>query len=343
MCYSRRDGKAMKQCKRCGRCCSYEIPVTLLDLERIAAHTGEPAAAVFARLIQAEPSTAGVFKMAKKADGACVLLDADRRCGIHPARPSACRLYRCDDNGRTMDLSTCPGDGSELMWEQSVAMMITRAYVRNNGCEWNEVDYGRALASIRGSIRTAPTQTLRLARDGQGHPLAVLYDCSACPTPGECAHETVVTLDDLRRIARHLRVEPGEVFGYVSSEPGETSGSLVLRRDRHCVFRGGDGRCSIEAVKPAHCRFTVCPRKVQAPAGTNPLYFGEGGLRDQFRHHVALGLTREYVRHCGVTYHRKTMKDLLRRLDEAVADPVRLAEFAGTVERYRYVAEGLKI
>ncbi len=327
-------------CQQCGKCCSYEIPTTLLDLDRIAAYLDQPILDVFSRLVHPNASTASVFKMQKDPQGACLLLARDRRCSIHAVKPIACRLYSCRDGSPALVRGSAHPEHCALMWEQSVAMLVTQAYVRNNGCQWNAIDYARALESIRAHTRTNPSQTLKLARDGHGHSLSMIYDCSECSTPGQCAQETVVTLDDLRRMAKHLGITLLDVFQrYVAPVPGATSGCLVLRRGERCVLRGSGGRCLVEPVKPLHCRFTPCPLNLRAPVLTSPLYLGSGTLEQQYRHHIALEITREYVDLHGVRYNRTFVKDGLRRLDEAQADPRRWANFVHAVGPYRYVAE----
>jgi len=119
-----------------------------------------------------------------------------------------------------------------LLWEQSVAAMVTKIYIEKNGPAWNEQDFRMALKAIEENIPVRDTQKLKLARDVQGAPVALIYDCSACEKQGVCAKETPVTLDDIRRIAAHLGMTwKGFFKTYIASEPSVHASGLKLQRN----------------------------------------------------------------------------------------------------------------
>jgi Fe-S-cluster containining protein len=76
------------ECHGCGRCCfGKTIPVNPYEVARIAALLGTTTTDVLARL-----TAHGGATLATREDGGCVFLSG-RTCGIHDARPLACRLY----------------------------------------------------------------------------------------------------------------------------------------------------------------------------------------------------------------------------------------------------------
>lgn len=75
-------------CNACGRCCHNQV-ITLspYDLRRIARAAGISSASARARF-----TIKRGLMLRFRDDGACAALDGVR-CGIHPGRPLACRLY----------------------------------------------------------------------------------------------------------------------------------------------------------------------------------------------------------------------------------------------------------
>jgi Fe-S-cluster containining protein len=76
------------ECHGCGRCCyGKTIPVNPYEVARIAALLGTTTTDVLARL-----TAHGGATLAVRDDSGCIFLSG-RSCGIHDARPLACRLY----------------------------------------------------------------------------------------------------------------------------------------------------------------------------------------------------------------------------------------------------------
>lgn len=103
----------------------------------------------------------------------------------------------------------------------------------------------------------------------------MIYDCSQCENRGACARETLITLDDIRRISDFLGKTWGEFFRtYIAPEISAESRSLKLKRNGRCIFFHPEKKCSIEKVKPFHCRFTPCPIRTKTPEMMDALYLG---------------------------------------------------------------------
>ena len=94
------------RCTGCGTCCrDVRVPLTHLDLSRLAARTGRGAAELIEWLsvvsvnLEGEPETlvrldAGLRLMVLRHHaGSCTLLGSDARCLGYDARPLPCRTY----------------------------------------------------------------------------------------------------------------------------------------------------------------------------------------------------------------------------------------------------------
>lgn len=79
-----------------GRCCHFDIPLELDDIERIARHLRKPSSEVVRQYVQPPSESSVPLLLAKKADSqACVFLTDARGCGIYTGRPTVCRSYLC--------------------------------------------------------------------------------------------------------------------------------------------------------------------------------------------------------------------------------------------------------
>ncbi len=342
-------GSSDSLCERCGECCHFEIPITLLDIHHMARYLDMADEKAFQEHIQDKVSSrSSLFMIRKNENRACVFLTDENRCAIHKAKPKACGFYVCTHNSNKEVLpwtATCtdPAARAEL-WEQSIAAMITKAYIKKNGAAWNDADYYKAIVSIYDNVVISNRQKIKLARNKAGASLAMIYDCSQCEKQGACAKETPVTLDDIRRITAHLGVARKAFFREkIASEPSISTGGFKLIRDKHCIFFHPEKHCTIEKVRPRHCHFTPCPRKTKGDEMWDSLFLGSGTVEEQFRHQVALAVTRQYIAECGVTYNKHVIKKLLGTIDHLASDNSELEIFCKKIAPYRYVDDTLAI
>ncbi len=334
-------------CKLCGKCCSYEIPMTILDIHNMASHLGLTEKRVFEHYIQDQISCrSSLFMLGKNKQGVCLFVNEDKKCAIHQAKPKVCQLFFCSLNNDKdvfpwTATYTDPNKRASL-WEQSVAVMMTKAYINKNGVSWNHADFNKAIEQISDKTVVKRTQKLKLARNSEGSILAMLYDCTQCEECGTHAGETPVTLDDIRRIAKFLGIDWPEFFKKkIACTLCNKTAGLKLKRREHCVFFNSENHCLIKDIRPMHCRFTPCPSRTETNEMMDCLFLGSGTPEEQFRHQVAMSVTREYAAQCGVNCNEKIAEMLLDRMDRLLFDKAVFREFCLNLAPFRYVDDTL--
>ena len=336
-------------CKMCGECCRFEIPITLLDIHRIVKHLNMLDKEVFDKYIQNRIGLKSfLFMIRKKKEGECVFLADENRCIIHKSKPKICRFFSCkhtpaEDVMPWTASCTSSADKAEL-WEQSVAVLLTKAYIKKNKATWNNADYDKAIKHIYDNIVMNDKQKIKLARNENGESIFMIYDCSQCENPGTFAKETPVTLDDIRRISRRIGMTMKAFFSEkIASEPSAATGGLKLIRKKRCVFFHVDRHCTIKDIRPMHCRFTPCPAKTTSAEMFDCFFLGSGTVEEQFRHQVALAVTRQYVNEANVKYNKHLVKKLLKTIDDLASNQMELKKFTRKLSSCRYVDDTLMI
>ncbi len=119
------------ECHGCGRCCiGKTIPLNPYEVARIAELLGTTTTDVLARF-----TANGGATLAARDDASCVFL-AGRACGIHAARPLACRLYpfgrQLAAGGTERFAEVVPQPGSEGVYGTSGTVAD---YLRSQGAE----------------------------------------------------------------------------------------------------------------------------------------------------------------------------------------------------------------
>lgn len=334
-------------CKYCGKCCHYEIPLSLLDIHRIAHFLDVSDREAFKKYIQTKISHgSGLFTISKKKDSACVFLTDDKKCSVHDEKPNACKFYVCslDSNKEVIPwTATCTTQLERAkLWEQSVASMVTKAYIKKNQTSWNDSDYYKSIISIYENIVLNDHQKIKLSRIGSGESIGMIYDCSQCKLRGTQAKETLITLDDIRRIVSYLDINWKNFFmEKIAPQISLSSGTLKLIRDNYCIFFDQEKHCTIEEVRPMHCRFTPCPIKTKSKEMFDCFYLGSGTVEEQFRHQVAMTMTREYVTKYGTRYNKNAIKEIINKIDNLASDQTELDVFCKKISDYRYVDDTL--
>ncbi len=332
-------------CRQCGSCCYQEIPVTLLDIHRIASHKGLKDEEAFRSYIQKNTSKkSGLFKIVKNLSDACIFLDESDSCSIHEIKPHGCNLYFCYSQ---LSNPSYPADTEAghrhraSLWSQSVAAGITKYYIEKNGTKWNKEDYSKAISNIYANISTNENQTVKLGKRENGHPICQIYNCDECHTRGRQAKETIVTLDDITRIVEYLNTTRKNFFlDYIAELPSDSE-ILQLHRNITCVFFSLEEHCLIQPVRPMHCRFTPCPAKVCDSGEFDCLYLGSGTIWEQFRHQAAIKVTKDYVQRYGVEYHPEGMIRSLDHLEKICKDTNMYLSFCKNIVSYRYFNDPL--
>jgi Fe-S-cluster containining protein len=334
-------------CASCGKCCFFEIPLTVLDIHRIAKYLDLFDRDAFNYYIQRTVSKkSGLFKIKKRQDHSCVFLNSENKCAIHEIKPNACSFFYChnDQNVNEMDwTSRCTHNSEKYkLWEQAIASQLTRKYIEKNGTSWNETDFSQSLVSVYDNIVTSQEEKLKLARTPDNQPVGVKYDCERCKNRGLCADETPVTLIDIERIANKTKLSWPVIFDTkLDKEISQRSSLYKLKREDHCVFFNEKVHCSLEEAQPMHCRFTPCPQKVNDPGLYECFYLGSGDINEQFKHQVAISLTRSYIQENGRRYIEEKVDNYINKFYYIISNKSGFDEFCRRIASYRYVDDTL--
>jgi len=329
-------------CRMCGECCHFEIPLTILDIHRIAKHLNLTNKEAFLKTVQNEPSKkSNLFKIKKKEDRSCIFLNENNKCNIHDSRPNVCEFYFCDLNDKDEMISWTSKyiqtENKSKLWEQSIAIQITNVYIKKHGIEFDKKEFEKALTSIKKNIKTKPEEKIKLGNIPGGNPCGIIYDCSECKyEKGKMADETIVTLSDVKRIKESMNISYEKFFNEYISKDTSTDGYLMLKRNKNCIFFDEENHCSIEDTRPMHCRFTSCPAKVDENL-KSCLYLGSGSIDEQFEHQMSLSVTRDYVREAGTEYDKKLFDKHYNNINKLVIDETKLIDFCEKISPYRYV------
>ena len=332
------------KCQMCGKCCSFEIPLTLLDMSRISKFLGLDEETAFNQYIQKDISKkSGLFKIRKREDSACIFLSSENRCTIQEAKPNVCAFYQCsteiNDDVLPWTSTYSEKHGQAKIWEQSVATVVTRKYIHNNHTNWNESDFEKALNSIRNNVVTKKSQRIKLARNEANEPICMIYDCLACKEAGTYAVETPITLDDISRITGSLNMRWEVFFKDCLSEELSSFGILKLKRKTQCVFFNSTTHCTIKRIRPMHCRFTPCPKKTSNNSQYDCFYLGSGTMEEQFRHQSAIVFTQEYTAKNGTQCDIQGIKKALDKMNEFLSDKDKYKEFSRNISSFRYIED----
>lgn len=331
-------------CKMCGKCCSFEIPLTLLDISRISKFVDLDERTAFRQYIQKDISEkSGLFKIRKKEDSTCIFLNPENRCTIQEAKPNVCSFYQCSSETEEDVLpwtsTYSEKHGQIKIWEQSVASVITRKYIKKNHTNWDADDFEKALNSIRKNVITKQSQKIKLARNEANEPICMIFDCLDCKEAGTHAVETPITLDDISRITGNLNIRWEDFFkGYLSEELS-SFGILKLKRNTQCVFFNPEVHCTIKNIRPMHCRFTPCPKKTSDNSQYDCFYLGSGTIEEQFRHQSAILFTQEYAAKNRTRCDIQEIKKSLDKMNEFLLDKEKFKEFTMNISNFRYLEE----
>ena len=337
-------------CKQTGECCREKrVHVTLLDIERMAAYLGISPREAVESYIRADPAASTALMLGKDSDGWCLLNTEDKRCRIHPAKPSACTLYICDPSlksaqGYPWSLVFDNPEGLAFIVARSIAEEATEEYVRKHGAAWDEADYQEALAAIKRRVEESAKQTQRGARLADDSCAFIMFDCPACPLRASCCKDRPLTLDDVRAISDHLALTPRQCFERVVSTElkDDALGALSLNatEEGHCTFLDpATRRCTLDDVRPLHCRLIACPAIVREPDIAERYFLGAGTLADQFRYSVALAVTRHYVAEYGRSYNEDGFAKSLLLFEHVMADHGQFQDFCTSITPFRYENE----
>jgi len=348
----KRKRDQLAKCKQCGSCCYYRIPLTLLDIQNLAEGLQQSPAEIMASYISPHSFINGqLYELKKRNAGACVFLNAQNRCIIHTFKPLICRLYSCayqttekttKDQVLNLSLAHNYPARKDLLWAVVVGKMITAKYIQKHGTQWHPTDFSKALNAIYGNIKTSIHENLKLARHIQTKvPICMLYNCRDCAQRGQCAAETPVTLLDINRIVTTTSYDWPDIFSQkLQKQPSNYQKIFKLKRDSQCVFFNARKKgCTIESVKPYHCRFTPCPLKTKDRNEFLSYLRGEGSVTDQFIHQQAMQVTRSYIGQYGIHYYPEPVEAALAEIEASIQNETKLLKFCDKIDDARFIKD----
>lgn len=105
------------KCRRCGACCRIKngiVRVGNAEISRIAAFLSLSEADFIERETEIAPDRAGLI-LKSRPDGACVYLDEEKGCLIHPVKPDKCASFPFEwTNADSHEV--CPGLGENSLF-----------------------------------------------------------------------------------------------------------------------------------------------------------------------------------------------------------------------------------
>jgi len=318
----------------CGKCCSYEIPVTILDVERLSNYLNISPGEIFTTSLEKDISIkAGLYKLKKDHTGTCIF-QKDNKCTVHSAKPTICQLYICESSK-----DDYYEDGiikKDKQWEESIAKLVSKIYIEKNGFNWDQTDFFKAIETIRNNIKNKHDDKLRIASNEQDQPICMIYNCNECDKKGEMAKETLVTIFDVVRISEKTKQPVKKVFEKYLDKQLSKAGTFKTKRKNHCIFFTESKCCKLDSSRPKHCEFTPCQLECDKLGNFDAFYVGEGTLLDQYKHHIAINLTQQYTSREGTKYNDKLFDKYLFTLNNLIEYKIGFKEFCEKVIQFRY-------
>jgi Fe-S-cluster containining protein len=208
-----KDRKNRVKQKMAKNCCYMDIPLTLLDIHRIARFKKIKAIHINKEIVAGKISeNSSLYKIRKKEDGSCQYL-SQGKCTIRDVRPNACRFYNFSmspgykiDPGLKGASNTA---GQTKLLEHIIATKITRLYIAEYGLSFNNTYYQKSIQYIKEQLKTKRAHKLRIGKNGQGQaPPENHSPASAYNIYPDNIH---ITLVDVLRAYKHLEVNLEQV------------------------------------------------------------------------------------------------------------------------------------
>jgi Fe-S-cluster containining protein len=312
-------------CRMCGECCFREVPVTILDISRIAKLKNNRIEDIFREIIDVELSERlALFVLKKKKSGTCVFLDDENKCSIHDNKPNVCRFYNCSpekDRNELIFSWDCSQEAQRnKLREQIIARQETKTYIRKNGIRFLKDDFLEALDNIASKLDVYKKLNTNFVEDVKEGSQIALLDCEHCRKPGLCAQETPVSLRDIAIISRYLNISPGKFFDkYIATQKSKITGGFQLKHYDHCIFFNQlKQECSVRDVAPLFCYLTPCPRIISNASEISSIR--KDLIDKKHQYFIAMKITLEYVARQGLKFNKNRMKNLLLQTNRIIGN-----------------------
>jgi Fe-S-cluster containining protein len=151
--------------------CCMEIPLTLLDIHRIASQKNICPGNINKQIIKESISDkSSLFKIRKKENGLCKYFIRGK-CSINQIRPNACRIYALTQKSES---EANPGISTgtktnkhSILLEQIIATKITKLYINKYRTDFNKNYYQKAIDYIIKNIRANRIHKLKIGKYGE--------------------------------------------------------------------------------------------------------------------------------------------------------------------------------
>ena len=312
-------------CRMCGECCFREVPVTLLDISRIAELKNTRVEFLFKKIIDIDLSKRfSILLLKKKKSGACIFLNDDNKCSIHANKPNVCRFYNCSrekDRNELVFSWDCSQEAQRnKLREQIIARQETKAYISKNGIRFQKDDYLEALGDISSKLDIYKNLNTNYFENIKERNQIALLDCEHCTKPGLCAQETPVSIRDIATISQYLNINREKFFDkYIATQKSKITGGFQIKHYDHCIFFNQlKQECSVREVAPLFCYLTPCPRIISNASEINSIR--KNLIDKRYQYCIAMKITLEYIARQGLKFNKNRMKNLLLKTNRIIGN-----------------------
>jgi len=208
-----RDRNNQSKRKMKEKCCYMEIPLTLLDIHRIARFKKIKASSIEKEIVASKISeNSSLYKIRKKEDGSCQYL-SQGKCTIRDVRPNACRFYNFSmspgykiDPGLKGASNTA---GQTKLLEHIIATKTTGLYIAEFGISFDNNYYQKSIQYIKEQLKTNRAYKLKIGKNSQSK--VSLENRSPATAYDIYPDDIHITLVDVLRAYKHLELKLEQV------------------------------------------------------------------------------------------------------------------------------------
>jgi len=134
-------------CLICGKCCTYEIPLTIKDINNISIALTLNPKIIMSKYLKANlSSTTDLYLLRKNDFSKCVFIEKNNYCKINELKPEICKEFLC----LKILLKNPEKIKNEeyVLPDKKMSGILTIEYIRRNGFQYNKSDFCATLKKI---------------------------------------------------------------------------------------------------------------------------------------------------------------------------------------------------
>ena len=301
----------------CGRCCSLDVPVSLLDIFHIAQYENQNPEEIFCKIIDIETAKKlSELILAKKEEGTCIYLGEDNLCTIHEYKPYVCRFNQCQGDKNpdnvSFSLDCSRQEKRQALWQYRIALDLTKKYIFSNGIKWNERKFFKSIEKTEKLVENIDEQKNIIIQQAPDLYQEMENSCLSCNNHGICRQEAYITLPDISRISKYLEIDYETFFhNYIAGKNSDSMQRFKLKNGDNCVFYNQlSQECRIKDVAPFYCYLTPCPGLVKNISINEVIH----------KYQISVKFTREYIAEFGYRYKESIFINCLNKIDKLIED-----------------------